>query len=227
MGTRPIPHHKNLNPKDNRISNLALVCPNCHDKIHQREKKVRKKVVGVKSTEIILLPDKVEMTKLDISNDFLTREYMQALSQATVKYHDAKLNSFSILVYPFSETGSGVNIFFDFYSQWADKMCKFIFQDDTGQTTPRSRDEPADFDFQRTIITELPWDANPHWLQFLDRVYEKIKPLHQDPNTSYHISASADRLHPWAARFEDGVTGKKYRFKWDGKTIDDQGIKQI
>ena len=43
MRVRPILHHKNLNPKDNRITNLMLVCPNCHDKIHQREKKVRVK----------------------------------------------------------------------------------------------------------------------------------------------------------------------------------------
>ena len=46
MGVRPILHHKNLNPEDNRISNLVLICPNCHDKIHQKEKKVRKKVTG-------------------------------------------------------------------------------------------------------------------------------------------------------------------------------------
>jgi len=46
MNVRTYIHHKNLNPKDNRISNLALVCPNCHDKIHQKEKKVRKKVTG-------------------------------------------------------------------------------------------------------------------------------------------------------------------------------------
>ena len=43
MKVRKILHHKNLNPKDNRIVNLVLVCPNCHDKIHQKEKKVRVK----------------------------------------------------------------------------------------------------------------------------------------------------------------------------------------
>jgi hypothetical protein len=41
MKVRPILHHKNLNPKDNRISNMILVCPNCHDKIHQKQQKVR------------------------------------------------------------------------------------------------------------------------------------------------------------------------------------------
>ena len=46
MRVRPHLHHKNLNPKDNRIVNMILICPNCHDKIHQSEKKVRKKVTG-------------------------------------------------------------------------------------------------------------------------------------------------------------------------------------
>ena len=46
MGVRKIVHHKNLNPKDNKISNVVLVCPNCHDKIHQKERKVRKKVTN-------------------------------------------------------------------------------------------------------------------------------------------------------------------------------------
>lgn len=46
MGVRPILHHKNLNPKDNRITNMVLICSNCHDRIHQKEKKVRKRVTG-------------------------------------------------------------------------------------------------------------------------------------------------------------------------------------
>jgi len=40
MRVRPILHHVNLNPKDNRPENLIVICPNCHDKIHQKEKKV-------------------------------------------------------------------------------------------------------------------------------------------------------------------------------------------
>jgi len=52
MRVRPILHHKNLNPKDNRITNLILICPNCHDKIHQKQKKVR-----VRTTNIYGLPE--------------------------------------------------------------------------------------------------------------------------------------------------------------------------
>lgn len=34
-GLKPHIHHKNGNPKDNRQSNLILVCPNCHSKLHR------------------------------------------------------------------------------------------------------------------------------------------------------------------------------------------------
>lgn len=52
MKVRTMVHHKNLNPKDNRITNLVLVCPNCHDKIHQKQKKVR-----VRTTNVYGLPE--------------------------------------------------------------------------------------------------------------------------------------------------------------------------
>ncbi|NOX71168.1 MAG: hypothetical protein GXO64_00520 [Candidatus Micrarchaeota archaeon] len=44
MGVRPIVHHKNLNPKDNRISNLVLICPNCHDKYTKERRRFVKKL---------------------------------------------------------------------------------------------------------------------------------------------------------------------------------------
>ena len=34
---RPKIHHKNRDPSDNRISNLVVLCPNCHDEIHARD----------------------------------------------------------------------------------------------------------------------------------------------------------------------------------------------
>jgi hypothetical protein len=62
-GVRPKVHHKNLNPKDNRIVNLVLVCPDCHDKIHQKEKKVRKVVSdGWGGTEIRVVKVKPKKT---------------------------------------------------------------------------------------------------------------------------------------------------------------------
>jgi len=43
LGVRGHSHHKNLNPNDNKPSNIIIVCPNCHDKIHQTKRKVRVK----------------------------------------------------------------------------------------------------------------------------------------------------------------------------------------
>ena len=40
-GLKPHIHHKNGNPKDNRPSNLILVCPNCHSKLHRNMKKTK------------------------------------------------------------------------------------------------------------------------------------------------------------------------------------------
>jgi len=43
MKVRPILHHKNEKRNDNRIVNMVLLCPNCHDKVHQKGKKGGKK----------------------------------------------------------------------------------------------------------------------------------------------------------------------------------------
>ena len=33
-----------MDPTDNRIVNLELICPDCHDKFHQKKRKVVKRV---------------------------------------------------------------------------------------------------------------------------------------------------------------------------------------
>ena len=40
-GLKPHIHHKNGNPKDNKSSNLILVCPNCHSELHRTMKPKR------------------------------------------------------------------------------------------------------------------------------------------------------------------------------------------
>lgn len=34
-------HHKNMKPTDNRLSNIQLLCPNCHARKHKMFKKVK------------------------------------------------------------------------------------------------------------------------------------------------------------------------------------------
>jgi len=36
-GVTPHFHHKNGNPSDNRLSNILVVCPNCHSKLTRRQ----------------------------------------------------------------------------------------------------------------------------------------------------------------------------------------------
>jgi len=40
---KPEFHHKDGNPKNNRPSNLIVLCPNCHTKIHSRPEKARRR----------------------------------------------------------------------------------------------------------------------------------------------------------------------------------------
>lgn len=39
-GFTPHVHHLNMKPKDNRISNLTMICPTCHAKYHKEKSKV-------------------------------------------------------------------------------------------------------------------------------------------------------------------------------------------
>jgi len=36
-------HHKDGDPKNNKLSNLLVVCPNCHDILHKKMKPKKKK----------------------------------------------------------------------------------------------------------------------------------------------------------------------------------------
>jgi 5-methylcytosine-specific restriction endonuclease McrA len=63
MGVRPQTHHKNGNHNDNRISNLVLVCSNCHDKL--THKQILKGKPTKKQTSSFELPE-IKMPEFDI-----------------------------------------------------------------------------------------------------------------------------------------------------------------
>jgi hypothetical protein len=77
-----------------------------------------------------LLPDVTEITKLRIDNSFLDQIYEEARSKAVNTYDDAKLSYFGVQAFPF-RTPPMVNIYFEYYSKWADKTCRFQYSDAT------------------------------------------------------------------------------------------------
>lgn len=55
-GIKQVIHHKNQDPSDNKISNLMVLCPNCHSKMHYNNdgtlKKSTTKIGRKKSKQI-------------------------------------------------------------------------------------------------------------------------------------------------------------------------------
>ena len=183
-----------------------------------------------KTKKTLLLPDKPDITKLDISNYLFDQIYEQARAQALVSYPDAQLAHLTIQIFPFHEVGRRVNIYLDFYSKWANKRCKFRFSEDEQQVIHAPPDRPVREDSHKNIFETMPWRKNPQWIQFLNRVYAKIGPFASATGTIYHLSANPPEGNywDWSLSFDDCFAGREYRFGWNGKDVeDDQNIKQF
>lgn len=170
-----------------------------------------------------LLPDNTHITKLNIDDELLDRIYDQARRTAIGLYHDAKLSDFTIQVIPYERPAS-VAIYLNFYSKWADKLCRFQYSDLISKLKHSLPDKSPESIFFRNVFDALPWKTSPQWTQFLDRAYTKIRPLPPVKGTCYHLSASPPM--GWDLTFDDGLSGKSYRFKWNGKGLDENSIKQ-
>jgi len=184
--------------------------------------------LGMKETEgIVLLPDASDIARLSMSNDFLDTKYEEARRQAIAKYDDAQLCRFTVQVFPFVQNRK-VNVYLDFYSKWADRLCQFRFSD----TNPLTRHAPPDnrpiIDDDRVVFITLPWNKSPRWTQFISRVYQRIGALHPSDETHYQVSArpSKDVRRSWSIIFVDNFGGivNNYQFSWTGAEIDDQNI---
>lgn len=161
----------------------------------------------------VLLPDSTNISRLNIDNALLNELYGQASGHAVNKYHDAKLNALVILVHPYNPT-LGVSIMFYFYSEWANRVCRFHISETQDMHEllpgyPAGGSDKATFD-------ELPWLRDQNWPHFLKKSCERVGPLSPNPWTDYMLSAYAFRALHWGITFEDGVTGKRSRFEWDG-----------
>lgn len=175
-----------------------------------------------------LLPDKTQITRLSINSKLLDQIYEQSHLRAIDIYYDARLSCFTIQVYPHhSALGPSVNIYLEFYSKLADKSCKFAYYDYSGRLEHLSPDKHPIANLYRKTFTTLPWKESPQWMEFLDRVYAKIKPLPLHSGTGYHLSSNPDEEMGWHIRFEDGFSGNEYSFRWNGKGLDENNIKKV
>jgi hypothetical protein len=88
-------------------------------------------------------------------------------------------------------------------------------------------DKPVEKDYTGRVFDTLPWKKSPHWMQFLNRVYVKIGPLHPAIGTSYSLDVFPPQTMrlPWILSFEDGLSGQEYKFAWSGGAIDEDNIK--
>lgn len=178
-----------------------------------------------KNTFSALLPDITEITKLKIDDNFLDQIYEIARSEAIKEYDDAQLSYFCVQVFPFGKWRS-VNIYFDFYSKWANKICSFQYSSLTSDIKHFKPDKPAKTDLQKGVFDDLPWKTYPHFLQALSMTYDKIKPLPSVKDTYYQISIEGNQKK-WYIVFEDGFSGNEYRYYWDGLGLNKTNFKEV
>lgn len=175
----------------------------------------------------VLLPDDTQITKLNIDNSLLDQIYEQAHRKATDIYHDAQLSEFCIQVFPFLEVGAKVAIYLDFYSKWADKRCRFMYSDTSPQVKHMPPNERPKFDFDREVLTTLPWKTSPQWIHVLNRAYAKIGPFAPASMTRYSLRTHPSRKTEWYLIFNDRFSGNEYEFEWDGMGLDENSVKQL
>lgn len=171
------------------------------------------------------LPDFFQITKFRIDNSLLNELYELARREAINLYDDARLSAFTFQVFPYANQ-QNVNIYFKFYSKWADKLCTFISRDYVRQVEHWLPDKRPMSTQDRAVLVSLPWKESPQWIAFVEKTYAKIEPLTPSRNSSYHVIANASDEVPWFIKFEDGFNGKECAFKWDGKGLDETSIKR-
>jgi len=181
-----------------------------------------------KEQKIALLLENGKITELKIDDNLLDQIYGQAYPKAVDIYPDAKFSAFCIQVFPFyPQCVSKVNIYLDFYSKWADRICSFLYSNAFPQVRHTPPDKRPKFDSYREVFTTLPWKESPQWKQFLERVYAKIGPFAEARGTNYHLRAHpSPKLH-WTLNFNDNFSGNEYSFEWNGKGLDENSVKQL
>jgi hypothetical protein len=130
-------------------------------------------LIEEEKTTSSLLPDINEIIKLKIDDKFLDQIYEEARSKAVNEYADAQLSYFAVQAFPFNKLPS-VNIYFDFYSKWANKTCNFQYSDLTSKLRHFTPNKRAKSDLYKGIFSDLPWKTSPHFPKALSKTYDKI-----------------------------------------------------
>ena len=179
-----------------------------------------------KSITSQLQPEISVITKLGTEEGFLDRIFDEAQREALDTFNDARLSNFAVQgSYEVTVSPSEVlYVYFDFYSKWANKVCKFQHSSINFKLKHYKPNKQARFDFEKEVFNDLPWKTNPHFLQALNKVYDKIKPLPAIQGTWYQISKRVS--DNWNITFEDGSNGNEYSFEWNGLGLDENSIKQ-
>jgi hypothetical protein len=141
-----------------------------------------------KSTTSQLQPEISVITKLGTEEGFLDSIFDKAQREGVDTFNDARLSYFSVQgSYADVSPSSVLCVYFDFYSKWANKVCKFQYTSIGFKLKHHKPNKHARFDFEKEVFNDLPWKTNPHFLQALNKVYDKIKPLPAVQGTSYQI----------------------------------------
>ena len=92
---KPHIHHKDGNPRNNKLSNLIVVCPNCHSKLHKwkivKEEDFwgfvvkRRKLVAIKPEKLKTTSKKKTKTKRATKKKSSTRKTKRKTSKKTAK----------------------------------------------------------------------------------------------------------------------------------------------
>lgn len=59
-GLKPRYHHKDGNPFHNTVSNVVMVCNDCHDKLHEYRKVTKRDMLGFPITKRVLTTKKIK-----------------------------------------------------------------------------------------------------------------------------------------------------------------------
>lgn len=218
-----IAHNRKISNADFR-SFIALCeqifscLPNCEKFLEQLNLEI--KVIS-SSTQVNSEFNIIEwLNELNLSGKLFDSVYVEAKKILNAIYPDSVLSKFTIQFVPFR---SKYNLYFDFYSKWADKESQFQYSSPQSELRYCTPDKTPDSNIGRMVFDSLPWINTPNLNQILKMYYVKINPIHVAEKTYFSLSKYAYGDN-WSIRFIDGFNGQEHRFEWNGKEFDSGSV---